>query len=286
MDIIPNIICEGVGETHLAERILPWTGQATQWFAQNISPLDTARRDESLSATADRIIDTYALWLAAPALDVTMHPNGLAVVQTDNLAPASSDRSRAFRESLMRLLIEQLQTFIPRLSEIGEWRASHPARDIWYATTFHTPRQICEAALLPLQWDSIPQAVARIRSAEEKHEITVWSRPMLDYLRQFDPQPTAGPETPEGFVSNLHELMRGYIRNTARDIIRIDYPVSGDDPWLRVSLEMNLIDRRRKYVELCKKYKGLTQPWHNSKTARLYNLPLFRNRKQSPGYFF
>ena len=52
----------------------------------------------------DGITASRALFLAAPLLDVTMHPNGLAV-NTDSMALASAERSKEFRNALDRQTI-------------------------------------------------------------------------------------------------------------------------------------------------------------------------------------
>lgn len=275
MKIIPNSICEGIGETPIEQRIQPWLTAAENWFHSAVSPAAVISGN-GLEEQAATIIQCRALWMAAPALDVTMHPNGLAVVRTDSLAPASAERSEEFRRSVMQLMMEGITGLLPALRKIPEWRESDPARCIWLATTFHTPMSICQAVGGEYSWETVERAVTAIRAAEYGDALHFWSYPMLDFLRQYEGD------------DKSYQLLRWMVMKTVRDILMLERDPErfhrtmshlGPTSFLRLKVE---------FVDFCRRNPELCGPWHNSETANIYSNSnaIFRNEKNSSGYFF
>ncbi len=95
---VPNSITAVRGETPLYERIFPDLVAAELWAEANFFSADSfeavcARSaGDDLRQAAAHLVATEALRRAVPALDVVFTPNGFAVTQTANLAPASKQR--------------------------------------------------------------------------------------------------------------------------------------------------------------------------------------------------
>lgn len=275
MDIIPNRICEGIGETPLAERIAPYIAQANQWWTDNICPTED-----------NPLIESYALWLAAPLLDCTLHPNGLAVVRTDSLVPASPERVKEFRAAIMRHLIDSLNPIIRDLSRDPGWVRSAPAQRNWYATTFHTPDQIIRATGCPHDWDSLTAAIADLRTAEEADAPRIWSWPFLDILRLATGMEISGSDPHE--VRIIPTLIH-IIQESAR--LRLsscgNKLSAGPRPASATLIIKKLRQLHERFINICKAHPVACREWHASPTSKLYiNPTTFRNEKKSSGYFF
>ena len=276
MKIIPNTICEGIGETPLEVRIEPWMQEARQWFCREISPEELL--SEQMLPSADTIIQCRALWNAAPALDVTLHPNGLAVVNTDSLVPASAERSAEFRKSIMKLMMDTITNLLPQLHKIPGWSKSNPAIKIWRATVYRTPQDICTAALLPYEWDSIHTAVATISSIEDNKAATVWSPEMLAVIRNFD----YGNDNL--MRTQIILQLRNCIRTAVSSIIQGIHMAASASTIQR--LDNKIAHAIEQYINICRDNPDKCIEWSTSATARLYNPTPFRNKKDSSAYFF
>lgn len=271
MNIIPNSICQGIGEASIEQKIQPWIAEAQSWFNRCISPEVFISSDE-LKRSADIIIQCRALYNAAPALDVTMHPNGLAVVNTDSLAPASAERSREFRQAIMKQMFNEIEDLITTLSDIEEWRQSQPAKTIWLASVFNTPYDICMAALCDYNWDDMEAAVASLRQIEDFDATTVWAPEMLQKLRETKA---------EGILAALKSLVKRVVRARMMEL-----KSKFKDPYARAHRLTEISRAQQQYINICRDNRDLTELWHKSNTARIYNQIIFKNEKSAPGYFF
>ena len=281
MKIIPNQMCAGIGEQSIEQRIEPWLLDAEQWFYRSIAPEEILQKEEKIRELADTVIHCRALWAAAPALDVTMHPNGLAVVNTDSLAPASADRSREFRKSIMTFMMDSMTTLLRILAPIKKWRQSRPANDYWLATTVFDPKQICIIAGLDYSWDSIEKALPVIKSAEERDARRVWSPELLAELRAYNWKPA--------MENMIFTRLRSIVRHVAEMIVAS----SSKDNKLSSYYQANLfrlntesVRYKAEFVNICKEYPDHCRAWHDSNTAQLYNPITFKNEKNSTAYFF
>lgn len=300
MNVIPNNICEGLGETSIEERIGPWIQEATLWFEANISSESVLELNlmspemekkcvemgfetwsERLRKLADTIIQCRALWCAAPALDVTMHPNGLAVVNTDSLAPASAERSREFRKSMMDLMINSIANMLDMLLLIDEWRVSRPAKEIWLATTFNYPGEIFGAVGGDSDWDSLMEAIRQIRDIEDADAMEVWAPEMLEVIRstKFGSRLTHR-SSGDATLDALKGLVKASVRLSLRE------NETRGDGFLQAEYFYKKRNLQEDYVNLCKSGIDVCKPWADSRTALLYSPVVFRNEKGSSGYFF
>lgn len=272
LSVIPNYIASGYKEKQLLDKIQPQAQAAEAWTEQHISPLDIfdPREDaENLNRLA-QIAATKAILDTAPLLDVTMHPNGLAVVNTDSLAPASADRSREFRQALDRQLCNLIDTTLPFLRRNPKWAESEPAVQIWDSTIFPciaTMRQYCnlEAGATPYF-----QFRAAAEAAQDHIAERYISRKLMDRLRAYPYS-----DTPNMSSLKILTPVRHAVAQAAQRLKEGHPPIT---PGIE-SLLMRIVDTIRKDPQSYPE-------WHASDTARLFTPPVFRNTKESGGYFF
>ena len=130
---IPNVLTEVAGETPLAEKLAPFIDSARIWLeTEYLGPddfLSEAHNDYAL-----RILVAKAMADAVPSLDLVVTPTGMAVVNTDSMAPASKERV----ERLINSLREQVRKSIPTLLDFCRyyeaWQQSE--RGQYFISTF------------------------------------------------------------------------------------------------------------------------------------------------------
>lgn len=275
---IPNYVAAGYKEKPLLDKIRPSVALAETWADTYLSPAELISGSQLLSAARDSAVALRALYGAAPLLDVTMHPNGLAVVNTDSLAPASRERSQEFRKALESHLIETVDKFLriifypdehaaakPGLIGIHEkWIASYPAYSLWTRTIFDSCGSLCASLGIDRSFDAIRYAITGLTPLE--HEIGErWiSIYLLNILRQ-----KGYPEDHEQQFQQLAMLVRSALAQAYKD-------KSGPNQ-----------ETMRAIVQYIRENPDAFPQWFDSKTAQLFiDPPRFQNQKKAGGYFF
>ena len=276
--ILPNIIAEGIGENSLAERIAPQLESASMWLdvevlAPAIRQALLSEGDESLNKMIDNIIQYKALYEAAPLLDVTIHPNGLAVVNTDSLAPASKERCDKFRSQLMRSLILEIDLLLKRIynSKPFIWRGFNRLNTFWARTMFHSPVDIAIVAQSPLELPEIYYAVDEIAYNEELLAQYVFSLEFLPKLRncpEEDPEMALAIQDARAVVSSFIKMYKAE-NNSNRNIF--------------LKLHKSAIN---KFITRMLQSPDKFRIWHKSRVGRLYASKPFKNEKSDSAYFF
>lgn len=120
---IPNILAEVDGETPLFSKLEPFINAAKIWLEQHFLGSDdflsTAHNEYAL-----RILVVKAFADALPSLDIVVTPTGLAVIHTDNLVPASKDRTGRLLESLQSYLRANIAILVDCCRSYEAWRKS------------------------------------------------------------------------------------------------------------------------------------------------------------------
>ena len=118
--LIPNVIHEVEGETPLFDKLLPWLDTAREWLETNVfgqfQPVGSVYR------LAEKIIVYKAFADAVPALDITLSPAGLAVINTEGRAPASKERVERLIASINSIVDANLVTLSIELAKCDSWR--------------------------------------------------------------------------------------------------------------------------------------------------------------------
>ncbi len=265
---VPNNITAVRGEQPLFERICPSLVAAELWAEANFFSKDcfeeVAARgaDDDLRQAAAHLVATEALRRAVPSLDVVFTPNGFAVTQTNNLAPASKQRVDRLIGSLLAerdRLVEQLLRLVPSMPS---WADSHVGR--FFA-----------ASLFP----NIDLPVLAGSTANDRWEAYLALRP-----RAIDVEEGLGEE----FVSP--ELLRALRRRQiVQPLTDAERRVVGA---LRAQVVAVLCDRpistraMMDVVNFIRHRPDDFPGWHSSATARLFSPPKFENKKSASGYWF
>ena len=271
---VPQQVCAVKGEQTLYDKISHWLDSAEQWLFDTFCP--EAVIDATLAANPHAPLLTALAAVAAhraladaiPSLDLVQTVNGFAVVSNQNLAPASRDRVDRLIAAHRSQCDTAINALMPLLAAIPEWRDTPPC-DFFRATLF-LPKHII--SLSPARaphytlWDKYLELRPKIINAEATLAARYISHELMQRLRDE----TLGISTlskPSTLNSKLCEALRGH----AADIV-CDRPPRDE----------NLRD----IVEYIRKRPDTFPEWHRSDTARLFTPPVFRNRKEAPGYFF
>lgn len=176
---IPNVLTAVEGETPFAEKLAPFIDSAKVWIeTEYLGPDDFL--SEAHNDFALKILVAKALADALPSLDLVFTPTGIAVVNTETLAPASKERV----ERLINSLREQVRKCIPTLIRIcntyPEWKTSE--RGLFFRATFIRPSDV-ENGIHGLENVSYEEIRLRAISAETKIAERYLGRSFLNALR-------------------------------------------------------------------------------------------------------
>lgn len=271
MKFIPNYIASGFNEKSLFDKISPFIKTACDWAELCVSPFSVADGSEMFKDALEDIVCIRALTMAAPMLDVTLHPNGLAVVNTESLAPASKERSLEFRNALEGQLLDKTDHFLSHVyrdkGRFEIWRNSIPAKSIWLGTVFFNCSDIVSFCRIPKQWNSLIETIRKIQAQEfsfGRHFIS----PELMARFRAEKLPPENCRYPEAYIEIRWQLMSAIADSLFSEMPGID------------------VIRLNGIVDVIRKYPSVFPEWHSSETAKLFSPPVFRNKKKSGGYFF
>ncbi len=265
---IPNQVVAVKGEASLFDKITHWLYTAEQWIFATFCPssvIDAILADKSLSAfhaTLAAVAAHRALADAIPSLDLVQTVNGFAVISNQNLAPASRDRVDRLIAAHRSQCDTAISAIIPQLAAVAEWRDTPPC-DYFRSTLFPTPAHIRPLASGAATWERYEELHPAIVAAEDRLAAEYISPDLMQRLRDE----ALGLSQLSTLDARLCEALRAHVA----DIIQ--------DRPLRNTVLSDIVDYIRRHPD--------TFPeWHRSDTARLFSPPVFRNSKQSPGYWF
>lgn len=130
---IPNLLTEVEGETPLAEKLAPFISSAKIRLERDFLGPDDFLSDAH-NELALKILVAQAFADAVPSLDLVVTPNGMAVINTDNLAPASKERVERLIASLRDYVRVNLDLLVEICRTYPQWRRSE--RGQYYCSTF------------------------------------------------------------------------------------------------------------------------------------------------------
>ena len=262
LSYIPNYIAPGYDESRLIDKISPCVKAAEDFVNIYICPAEIYADSDELKLKIEPIVALKALSLAAPLLDVTMHPNGLAVVNTESVAPASAERSAQFRRALDRMLCLAIDDAVSSLETYPQWRESKPATDIWLATVFCGCQDIAEYVNIPLDCDLMIKAIRDIQAIESVIADQFISPELLKQLRTGD------------YDMEYGQAIHNFLKMLKHAIAKINVDKKYNRPelyWL---------------VDYIRQNPKAFPQWFTSHQAKIFSPPVFRNKKASGGYFF
>ena len=272
---IPNSFSSLPNEPTLFDKLVPFIRSAETWFLRNIIPenvivsvIDRAlSQDDPLYFLPRRIVALKAWLLAIPSVDVVIGNNGIGVVETNSLKPASKAKIDRLLSSVADELDIVLEALLPMLPEIPGWLDS-PQADTFRKTLFPTFRILRQRGVSNDLWNNWVAISPKIHDIENEIGESWISVPVLERLRRanLDPDLRRDP-----LLSLLISKVKAAVR------IMLDNPQAATCPPLRQLEEANAIVRGNtdRFPE-----------WCMSPTARFFKTPAFRNSPDSSAYFF
>lgn len=265
---VPQQVCAVKGEASLFDKIAYWLDTAEQWIFATFCPasvVDAILADKSLSTlhtSLSAVAAHRALADAIPSLDLVQTVNGFAVVSNQNLAPASRDRVDRLIAAHRSQRDTAISTLIPLLAAVPQWRDT-PQCGFFRSTLFPTPAHIRPLASGAATWERYEELHPAIAAAEDRLAAEYISHDLMQRLRDE----ALGLSPISTLDARLCEALRAHVADIIQDIP------------LRDTALRDIVDYIRRHTD--------TFPeWHRSDTARLFSPPVFRNSKQSPGYWF
>lgn len=266
-DYIPNMIVNVKGETALFDKIAVHLQASEDWVIRTFTsqkPFTAIvgyTTDNPIHTLTARLIVTEALRLAVPSLDLVFTPNGFAVTQTSNLAPASKQRVDRLIGSLNTLRDDCIAQLLPLLPGVSQWLNSDCAK-YFGATLFPTLEIVEQVPGNTTKWERWLELRPKVIDLEASLAEEWFSPELMSVLRDRNLRNTL-PDTDKRFVSEIQAQIIGYLNG-------------GSFSTRRLADIVNFI----------RKNPAAFPEWHNSATASLFSPPVFKNKKNASGYFF
>jgi hypothetical protein len=265
---LPNIIASVKGETPFIERLTVFLDLAEDWVRTTFTSETTFNticgytESNPLKVLTSRLVVADALRRAIPSLDIVLSPNGFAVVNTSNLAPASKPRVDRLIGSMLSHRDDCIAALLPGLVGASKWLTSSQA-DFFGATLFPDL--------------AIVDSVGNVQGCRWDKYLEL--RPQVIDLEASLAEEWLSPELMSALRS---ENLRGDLPPVRHDVVR------QIKAQLIAYLHRGMFNSRRlaDIVNIIRHRPSDFPEWHRSDTARLFTPPVFRNRKEAPGYFF
>lgn len=265
---LPNIIASVKGETPFIERLTVFLNLAEDWVRTTFTSETTFNticgytESNPLKVLTSRLVVADALRRAIPSLDIVLSPNGFAVVNTSNLAPASKPRVDRLIGSMLSHRDDCIAALLPGLVGASKWLTSSQA-DFFGATLFPDL--------------AIVDSVGNVQGCRWDKYLEL--RPQVIDLEASLAEEWLSPELMSALRS---ENLRGDLPPVRHDVVR------QIKAQLIAYLHRGMFNSRRlaDIVNIIRHRPSDFPEWHRSDTARLFTPPVFRNRKEAPGYFF
>ena len=265
---IPNIIASVKGEVPFIERLALFLDLAEDWVKTTFTSESTFNTicgytdSNNIKILCSRLVVADALRRAIPSLDIVLTPNGFAVVNTSNLAPASKPRVDRLVGSMLAHRDDCIAALLPELVGASKWLASSQAQ--FFGATLFPDLSIVDSlgSVQGSRWEKYLELRSQVIDLEASLAEEWFSPELMSALRS--------------------ENLRGDLTGKRSEIVRqvkaqvVGYLRSGSFNSRRLADIVN-------YIRL---NEESFKEWHRSETAKLFAPPVFRNKKKASGYFF
>ena len=268
--LLPNVVTTVEGEKPLYDKVHPWLVIAEQWVSDRFTGaavLDAiaADPDTTIWQQTAILIACEAMRQAIPSLDLVLTPNGFGIVSNQNVAPASKERVERLIESMTAGRDLNIDYLLDSLSEREDWQQTKQ-RDWFCQTLLQSPRDAELGVFGPEwtgnRWEAFIELRERARNIEAAIAERWVSEALMERLRQAIITP-GSPSKDAALALRLRDCVFAELKGEPRRCRMLDSVVN----YVRQQPE--------EYPE-----------WANSDTAKLFDPPVFRNKKDSSGYFF
>ena len=265
---IPNIIASVKGETPLIERLSLFLDLAEDWVKTTFTSESTFNTicgytdNNNIRILCSRLVVADAMRRAIPSLDIVLTPNGFAVVNTSNLAPASKPRVDRLVGSMLAHRDDCIAALLPELVGASRWLASD--RATFFGATLFPDLALIDSVGVATgsRWEKYLELRSQVIDLEASLAEEWLSPELMSALRA------------ENLRSDLTEKRGIAVHQIKAQIV--GYLKGGSFNSRRLADIVNYIRLNESdFVE-----------WHQSETAKLFAPPTFRNEKKASGYFF
>lgn len=266
----PNQVVTVEGELSLYQKLLPWLEAAEMWvlnaFAgEEVMAKWAADKDSAGWNDVAAVIACDALLRALPGLDLVLTPNGLGIVNNQNVVPASPARVERLLNNLRIQRDMRIDNVLDILCREEAWEQS-PQR-AWLAESLVQRTSFVRSVMPDCMgaWEHFGevrlQAMAIEKEMAERWVSEAVMRRLRLSLSFFSHAPAKGLECR---LANLllAELQRRLKGNAPNEALMSDV------------------------VEVLRDNSAEFPEWAESPTAKLFAPPVFHNEKLHPGYFF
>ena len=265
---IPNIIASVKGETPFIERLALFLDLAEAWVTDTFVSVPTFNTicgytdSNPVKILTARLVVADALRRAIPSLDIVLTPNGFAVVNTSNLAPASKPRVDRLVGSMLAHRDDCIAALLPELVGASRWLASTQAQ--FFGATLFPDLAIVDSVGVATgsKWEKYLELRSQVIDLEASLAEEWLSPELMSALRS------------ENLRGDLTEKRSEIVRQVKAQVV--GYLRSGSFNSRRLADIVNIIRQAPESFS----------EWHQSETAKLFAPPIFRNEKNARGYFF
>ncbi len=260
------------GETPFFDRLLPWLETAERWvvgqfvgddFLPTLLALD---EDEPLRITATLVVVNEAFMRAVPSLDLVLTPNGFGIVSNQNVAPASRDRVARLMASLETSRDDCIEQLVGYLFRSEEWWQS-PTRQWFTATLFPNIDLANLCGFTDHRWANYLGLRSKVIDLEQRiaeefispEQLAVFREEVLSMAWDFS------------ITASCHSQIIERLRSVIVLALQ-DKPLN--------------IQSLRDIVDFMRKHEQQFQEFRHSRTYKLFEPPIFENKKKNHGYFF
>lgn len=265
---VPNVFVSVAGEPTFFQKLEPFLLSAETWAEQRIT--GPAALDEMAQMQPERIelhllsviIVSEAFRQAVPSLDLVLTANGFGIVSNTNVVPASKERITRLVDSLESTRDDAISSVLPYLDKLDGW--ANTEQQTWFkATLFPMPSMIVKLGYTTKIWQSYLSVLDQF-SVVETEIAEQWLSPeYMQLLRSYGLNESAAPAPDRRILDGVRRAVLSAVKNSRLPVPLLD------------SLVNYIIGHPEEY-----------QVWHDSDTAKLFNPPVFVNKKESHGYFW
>ena len=265
---VPNVFVSVAGEPTFFQKLEPFLLSAETWAEQRIT--GPAALDEMAQMQPERIelhllsviIVSEAFRQAVPSLDLVLTANGFGIVSNTNVVPASQERITRLVDSLESTRDDAISSVLPYLDKLDGW--ANTEQQTWFkATLFPMPSMIVKLGYTTKIWQSYLSVLDQF-SVVETEIAEQWLSPeYMQLLRSYGLNESAAPAPDRRILDGVRRAVLSAVKNSRLPVPLLD------------SLVNYIIGHPEEY-----------QVWHDSDTAKLFNPPVFVNKKESHGYFW
>lgn len=259
---LPNAIATVRGEESYLDKLTGYIDAAEQWVEQTFTGPEVMAAmlllpdSHVMKRCASRLVVAEALVRGLPSLDLVLTPNGFGIVNGSNVAPASRERVERLRDEMKAERDRCISVLLWELRSDHRWPDSEPGRYFGSSLfptlgiTFNPDGQA---------WDAYPEVRSRVMAIERDIADRWLSTELLNALR----------------AENLTRTATGRRAALLND--------------LRTHIEQRLLNAPTDWMPLLNFIRAHSEDfpeWVQSAQGRAYDVPVYRNRKESGGFFF